>query len=203
MPNQTWEELLASAEKEGSLTGGFTPIKPGRYSFVVVDATAEKTKDGRKDQINIRVKVLNDGEEKNKTMFHRFTISPESAKALNIFFREMNVLGVDRAFFGSNPTPEQVAQKAVNAVFEAEVYLNGEYTNLRSIRTASDAARQAAASLVSGAPAPSPTASVSPSVPVPAPAPAAPAPEAVQAPVPPTEAVPAPTLPPPPPKPQF
>lgn len=209
MPSNTWEDLLNSAEKEGSVEGGgYTPPAPGKYSFVVLEATAQKSKDKTKDQINMRIKILNEGSEKGKTMFNTMTISPESPKALNIFFREMSVLGADRAFFATNPSMEAIASKVNGAVFEGEVILNGQYTNLRNMRTASEEARQAALSLASGAPqvstspsgvpAPSaavPTPQVAPAPPAaaPAPAPAAPAPA-------PAASTP---LPPPPPAPSF
>lgn len=208
MPSNTWEDLLNQAEKEGSVEGGgYTPPAPGKYSFVVLEATAQKSKDKTKDQINARIKILNEGSEKGKTMFNTWTISPESPKALNIFFREMSILGADRAFFASNPSMEAIATKLTNAVFEGEVYLNGQYTNLKNIRTASEEARQAALSLASGSPqvaaSPTPTSGVptpqAAPAPAPTPTPAAPAPT-------PTPAAPAAAsvpLPPPPPTPSF
>lgn len=179
MPNNTWDELISRAQSEGSLDGGgeFVPVAPGRYSFVVVQAEAGKTKDKTKDKITIRAKVLNAGDEKGKTIFHNFTISPENPKALNIFFREMKTLGIEPDFFLSSPAPTigGIASKLDSAVFEAEVYLNGEYTNMKNFRTASAEARQAALDLASGAPSVSPTTASPSGVPAPAVAPPAPA----------------------------
>ena len=182
MPNNTWDELIKRAESEGNLSGDFEPVAPGRYSFVVVKSEDKKTKDKTKDVITIRAKVLNAGTEKGKTIFHNFTISPESPKALNIFFREMKALGVGTDFFSSSPAPtiSNIASKVDGAVFEAEVFINKsgttEYHNLRNFRTATEEAQQAALSLASGAP----QVSTTPAVPTPTAANVPPAPPVVE-----------------------
>lgn len=204
MPSNTWEDLLNKVEAE---TGGFEILPAGDYDFVISHAEATKTKDGSKDMIKVRAKVVT-GDKKNTIVFHNFTISPDSVAALGILFRQFNVLGLTReTFWNTNPAPATdfvpaLLGKAFRGKVSVRTYNGKESNEITNFFSATATGRQAAAAVASGAPNDAPAPSVAPSdAPPPAPAPAAEA--APAAPPAPAAAPPAPSgsVPPPPPPP--
>jgi hypothetical protein len=206
MPTNTWLELLDKAEAEGG--GDFTPLPSADYDFVISEAEATKTNDGKKDMIKVKAKVVT-GDFKNRQVFHNFTISPESTQALSILFREFAVLGLTRdTFWSQNPKPADFPAALVGKAFRGTVgtreYNGKTYNQINRFLSATESGRQAAAAVVSGAPsdAPAPTVAPADAPPPPAPAAATPAPVNEEAPA---EAsappVPSGAVPPPPPPP--
>lgn len=100
--------LLAEAEK----SGGGAPPPPDTYDCYVEKADATKSASSQKTMFKCRFKIIT-GPQAGRIIFNNFVISPESAGALSFFFQHMGVLGLDRNFFASNPSPEQVAAALV------------------------------------------------------------------------------------------
>jgi hypothetical protein len=189
MPLKSWNDLLDDA---GGAGNDFEPLPEGDYDLVITKSEALQTKNG-KTMYKVQCSV-EQGPHKGRTVWNNFVISPESPTALSIFFRQMNVLGLDRAYWQSDPSDHQVAEKLKGARFRGQLItrsFNGQESNeIKQFFTP----RALAAGPGSGPSAPAPAAAP-PAAPAPAPAPAfaAPAPAAA----PPQPAPPAPAAAPP------
>lgn len=107
MADMNWNELLENAAE----SGGFEPVPDGPYNVVVDRANNKKTSNGK--QMYAVMFKIEDGPYKGRTVWANLVISPESPNALGIFFRHMNALGLDSAYFNNNPLPEKVASDLV------------------------------------------------------------------------------------------
>jgi hypothetical protein len=214
VPIKSWGDLLNDA---GGAGDSFEPIPPGDYDFEISQADVKQTQNG-KTMYSVRCKVES-GPHANRLVFHNFVVSPENPNALAMFFRQLNVLGLNREFFAQNPGDHHVAEALVGKRFRGQVTIktwqgqdrnevkqfytavsgalgNGTPTPGPQIPTpqASQPAPPPAAPPAAPAPAPAP-AYAAPAQPAPAPAPqaapAAPAPPPVQQPTPPPVETPA------------
>lgn len=191
MPLKSWTDLLDDA---GGAGNDFEVLPEGDYDLVITKSEALQTKNS-KTMYKVQCSV-EQGPHKGRTVWNNFVISPESPTALSIFFRQMNILGLDRAYWQSDPSDHQVAEKLKGARFRGQLVTrsyNGQESNeIKQFFTP----RALAAGPGAGpsAPAPAPAAAP-PAAPAPAPAPAfaAPAPAAA----PPQAAPPAPAAAPP------
>jgi hypothetical protein len=185
MPLKSWQDLLDDA---GGAGGDFETLPDGDYDFEIVKSEALQTKNG-KTMYKIQAKVEN-GPNKGKTVWNNFVISPESPVALNIFFRQMNVLGLDRNFWSSDPSDHQVAAKLMGTRFRGQVItksFNGQESNeikqfytARASQPGPGAGGPAVAAPAPGAPAfAAPPPAAAPPAPAPAPA-VAPPPAPIQ-----------------------
>lgn len=194
---KSWKDIIAESKK---VENEFKPLPEGDYDFVISKSEAVKTKTG-KDMFKIQAKVIH-GDHARRVVFQNMVLSYESPVAMNIFLRQMAVLGLDEAYFAADPTVEQTASELVGRVFRGKVvitsdpnYRDGEPQNeIKNYSTPSAEARQLALSVPTAnnpVPAQSPTsggaapASAAPSPatpPAPAATPPAPAPETVSAP---------------------
>lgn len=143
---KTWAELMNEANNAPKTE--FKLLDPGTYSFYVKESKAGRDKSGNKDQIVLTVAV-EAGERKGATVRHYLTISPESPQALQIFFRELGAMGLDEAFFNSNPNMDVnvISNALVNRRFVAEIKhtTSGDkvYANLDKIAASAGPAPQA------------------------------------------------------------
>lgn len=199
MPFKSWNDLLDDA---GDIGGDYAPIPDNNYDFVITKAEAAKTKAG-KDMYKTQ-NTVESGPHKGRIVFDQFVVSPESPQALAIFFRQMNVLGLTKEFFKTQPTDDQIAEALKGRRFIGKVGTrnwNGtdsneikDYLTPRAQQAGPGAAPAVAAAAPAPAPAPAPAAA--PPAPAPAPAPAVaaapPAPAPVAAPPAPVAAPPAP-----------
>jgi hypothetical protein len=204
MPTQSWEDLLKESEKDDD----FKPIPAGEYDLIVSKAEATISQRTGKQGWKTQNKVVNEGPYKGRIVFDQHYISPESPGALRIFFGKMKVLGLDAAYFATNPTPEAIAGALVGKVFHGEVVVGpdnkGDDRNeLKKYSTPSEFAKHEALSVATSAntnpnaaasaPVPGPVPANAPApAPTPAPAPAQPDVAAQQAAPPPQPPAPAP-----------
>ena len=127
MPLRSWSDLLDDAGGAGT---DFEPIPDGDYDFVIVKSTAEQTKNS-KTMYKVQCKVES-GPYKDRTVWNNFVISPENPTALSIFFRQMNILGLDRTFWMTNPSDHPVAEQLQGKRFRGQVAIrsyNGSESN--------------------------------------------------------------------------
>lgn len=198
MPTQDWNDLIKEAAKHED---DFKPIPAQEYDFVVSKVEPTTSQRTGKQGWKTQNKVV-DGEHKGRVVFDQHYISPESPTALNIFFGTMKVLGLDAAFFATNPTPEAIAQAMVGKVFHGTVVIEPDNRGephpdrnaIKNYKTASEFAKHQALSVATSAnaataptsapptptaaPVPQPVAAAAPQPPAAPPAPAAPAPAA-------------------------
>jgi hypothetical protein len=100
-----WSALQAEAK-----TAGLVP--DGEYNVIVTEALATKSSNG-KPMIKAKLRIT-DGPHAKKPLYTNFTISPESAMALRMYFLQMAAFGLDSQFFGQNPSLEAVASNLMN-----------------------------------------------------------------------------------------
>lgn len=206
MATKTWSDMYAEA---GEASG---PLPASDYPFVIQGAEYKETSTG-KDMYVIKA-VVEDGPNKNRAVWHNFVVSPESAPAMEVFFRQMNVLGMGKDFWRSNPSNDQIINALKGRRFigsvEVKAYNGVDRNNIKVIKAPKAAAGPSAPpppppppapAPVAAAPAPAPVAAAAP--PPPPPAPPAPAPEPAPQPVAEAPAPAAADIPTPPPPPPF
>lgn len=194
----TWDELLEQAGDD--VADSFDPLPEANYDLEIVEAVYKTSTTG-KDMWKVQARVLG-GQFNNRRIFDQLVLSRENQVAVRIFFQSMAVLGLNREYFRSNPSNEQIATALKGRRFVGKVTqrpYQGEMQNelkryvkplpLEAAPGVPDTFGVAAATPVAAAP--------------PAPAPVAPAPAAAPpapAPVPAAPPAPAgPAVPPPPP----
>lgn len=175
----SWSQLV----NEAGTADQFEAVPAGPYLLKVESATAKTASTGKK-MFAIKYRIQG-GPHNNRVIFNNIVLTTDNANALGYFFRNMAAHGLDRSYFASDPSDDQI----VNALRDREVradlgirQYNGE--NQNEIKNYYAAASQGGA--------PQPGAAAQP--PAPAPQPPAPAPQPpVQAPAPqPQYAAPAP-----------
>ncbi len=174
MPIRSWEDLLNDA---GGAGDSFEPIPTGDYDFEISKADATQTQNS-KTMYKVQCKVES-GPHATRLVFHNFVVSPENPNALAMFFRQMNVLGLNREFFSSNPSDHNVAEHLIGKRFRGQVTIKqwqGQDRNeIKQFFTAvSGALGNGVPTPGSGIP-PAPSAAAAPAAP--AAPPAAPAPQ--------------------------
>lgn len=90
---------------------GYDLVPDGEYESVVKAGVKCVKTQGGKDMFKMTFAV-NDGPIKG-SVFNNMVISPESAPALAIFFRQMAALGLGDDFFATNPSMDQVCSALV------------------------------------------------------------------------------------------
>ena len=114
MATANFADLLKAAED-----AGFSNCPPGTYDVRVVEGSA-KTTSANKDMIVVKFELLS-GPHAGRKVSNNFVISPENANALGFFFRHMRAMGLDSAYFSTNPSPQQVASSLVGKTCRIEV----------------------------------------------------------------------------------
>lgn len=176
MATLNWGDLA----KDATASGNFEPLPDGDYDFKVLEAETKVTSSG-KTMFVVKAEVQT-GAHAKRLVWDNLVISPENPNALGFFFGKMKALGLDKSFFDTNPSTEQILRAMANRTFRAQVgsrVYNGDTRNeLKKYypAAASGPSFGAAPAPTSAAPAPAPQAA-------PAPAPA-PAPQAAPAPAP-------------------
>ena len=186
MGSVNFKDALASAIDVTS------PVPDNTYDVQVVTAEAGTSKGG-KLQFKVNYKVLH-GEQANRAITQWITFSPENPQAAGFFFRDLETLGIPKAYFESNPEPSEVARLVTERAPHLKLTVDStrkgsdpRFTNVTRL-AALDANGPAAAAPVAQPAAVANVAAPAPVAPVVvAPAPVAPAPVAaapVVAPVP-------------------
>lgn len=170
IPLQSWADL---AEQAGDT--GFSALPPADYDMKIIEAKAQNTSGG-KTMFKLTTEVTS-GPYAKRRVWANLVVSPENPVALNIFFRQMAAIGIDKSYFATNPSDSNVADTLVGKEFRGQVVIKqwqGEdrneikgYSRLTRTETSATAPAPAAA-----APS-SPAAPPAPAGVAPAPAPAA------------------------------
>ena len=175
IPLQSWAQL---AEEAGDISS-FSALPQADYDLRVIAAEAKNTAGG-KTMFKITTEVTS-GPYVKRRVWANLVVSPENPVALNIFFRQMSAIGIDKSFFATNPSDHNVAEALVGKEFRGQVVIKqyqGEDRN--EIKQYSRLSRTESSTVAApnAVPAPSPTsappapAGLAPA-PAPAPAPAA------------------------------
>lgn len=171
MTTTSWAQMIAEAQAGG----GIDPVPPNTYTVQIADAEAKTASTGR-SMIRTEFHIADGGAHNGRKVWNNFVIVPENPNALAIFFRQMKAIGLDEAFFATEPSMEQIAEAMKGRMAQIKV----------GIRTYEGTQRNEVDNM--SAP-PAGAAAPQPGVPVvqhaaPAPAPAAAAPAPAQAPAP-------------------
>jgi pyruvate/2-oxoglutarate dehydrogenase complex dihydrolipoamide acyltransferase (E2) component len=191
MPSKSWQALLDDAGDTG-----YEPLPEGDYDFVVEKAEAKRASTG-KDMFVCTFQITG-GAYNNRRVWHNFVVNPDNPNAMAIFFRNMNVLGLNAEYFRQGPSDAHVAEALRNRRFRGHVkqrQWNGETKNevdrfftaggltpgapVNPAASLPQVAAPPAPSAPAPAPAPAPVPAAAPPAPAPAPAAAAPAPAPV------------------------
>lgn len=178
-----WNDNIKQSETASA------PLPVGPYYAEVTVARSKQTKQvPPKKMFECCFKVLA-GPSAGRTVWRNFVVSPENPVAMARFFTDMNTLNVPRAFFASEPTDEQIAERMVGAKVQIDVNhreWNGEVRNDISKVSALPAGVSFSNGAAPAAAAPAAVPTPAPAAPVAAPqaaAPVAPAPSPEPAPV--------------------
>lgn len=91
MADFNYQALVQQAKDSGAATS-YDPLPEGEYNFVVEKAEAAQSKKGD-PQLVLTLKVTDDGEFKNRKLWHRMTFIPGNGVGLAINFRQIDTLG--------------------------------------------------------------------------------------------------------------
>lgn len=110
-----WGALMASSGAD------FEILPVGQYAAQVVKAEAKQSKNG-KLMFAVTFRVIS-GPKTNRNITDNIVLSPENPRAVQAFFINLRVLGVDEAFLKQTPAPapEAVAAKMVGAKVQISV----------------------------------------------------------------------------------
>lgn len=102
-----WQELQALAAG-----AGFSNMPIGKHEAEITKAEYAKTSSTDKDMYKVIFKAVS-GPDAGSTHPNNFVLSPDSPVAMGFFFRHMAALGLDAAYFATNPGKEQLARDLV------------------------------------------------------------------------------------------
>lgn len=183
MPLKSWNDLLDDA---GGAGNSFEPLPDGDYDFIITECEAKQATTGK--TMYVTKCAVEAGPHAKRLVWHNFVITPENPNALSWFFRNMNLFGLGREFFATNPSDNNVTAALVNKRFRGQLitrtWNNQDRNEIKQFFTA----RATVAGPGAGPSAPA----TAPAAPAPAPAYAAPAPATAAAPPPPPAMPPAP-----------
>jgi hypothetical protein len=172
MTTQTWSQMYDEAGEADQI------LPDAEYDFTIMKSEYKKTSNG-KDMFVIRAAVVG-GPYDRKVVFHNFVVSNDNPTAMQIFFRQMNALGLSKSFWKTNPSNDSIATALANRRFRGVVgsksYQGTDKNEIKSFRVAGTAG-------VASAPPAPPAMNGAPQPPTPAPVsylPSAPQPTAPQ-----------------------
>lgn len=170
MPLESWADL---ADQAGDTE--FNALPAADYDLKIIEAKAKKT-GGGKTMFALSCQVTA-GPYANRRVWTNMVVSPENPTALNILFRQMAALGIDKSFFATNPSDHNVAAALQDREFRGQVVIRqwqgqdkNEIKNFNRLTNSGPSAAPVPSTPVTASPASSPPA---PSGMAPAPAPAA------------------------------
>jgi hypothetical protein len=97
------------------------PAPPGPH-IVEITKASWKMNSSNNPMYSVQGKIV-EGAAEGKTVFNNFNVTVENDYALAIFFRHMDALGLDDAFFAESPSHQQVCEALVGrrAIFTLEI----------------------------------------------------------------------------------
>ena len=102
MAEESWATLYDQAAEE------LTPLPNGDYDFEVTTSNVKTASTGKTMYV-IKAQVT-DGPNAKKSCWHNFVVSKDSPEAMQIFFRNMDALGLSRDFWRTNPSDDDVVK---------------------------------------------------------------------------------------------
>jgi len=99
----------------------FELVPVGKYT-VQVDSAEATTSSTGKLMYKIKMSVTS-GKHTGATLYNNVVLTPDNKKAMAMFFRNMDALGVSAQFLRGQPTPtpDQVAGKMIGTTLQVEV----------------------------------------------------------------------------------
>ena len=116
MPLQSWADL---ANEAGDTE--FSALPQADYDLKIIAAEAKNTSGG-KTMFKLTTEVTS-GPYQKRRVWANMVVSPENPVALNIFFRQMAAIGVDKSYFATNPSDHNVAETLVGKEFRGQVVI--------------------------------------------------------------------------------
>ena len=172
MNSVNWSDLV----KEAGETASYEPLPDGDYELKVIESKATVSQSG-KTMFKITTEVQS-GPHAKRRVWDNLVISPGNNTALGMFFMKMGVLGLNKDYFGSNPTDAQIEAALLHRSFRGTLgtrTYNGNRSNeIKSYNAIQAVANDAFAAAAAAAPAPAPAPAPAAAAPAPAPAPVAP-----------------------------
>lgn len=120
--NVNWGEVIEEANSGG---GSFENIPDGDYDFVVTNAEATKTKNG-KPMYKLEHTVQG-GPSNSRKVWDNLVVSAESGTAMKFFFQKMAAIGLPVEFFKGQPSDEQIVQALKGRNFRGKVGTGAPY----------------------------------------------------------------------------
>ncbi len=106
MQSMNWSDMIDKSKN----AGGGDPVPASTYLVTVSSCEAKKTKDGTKDMLKLKGKIVGGGPYDGKVVWTQLTVSPENDNALAIFFRQLGAYGLTETYLIENQlTMEQIA----------------------------------------------------------------------------------------------
>lgn len=114
MSSANFKDLMKAAED-----AGYSNCPPGTYDVRVIAVEAKQSAKG-KDMFVVKFEITG-GPHGGRKVTNRITISPESGAALAFFFRDMRSMGLDAAYFATDPSVQKVAADLIGKTCRIEV----------------------------------------------------------------------------------
>lgn len=159
MSSLNWGDLV----KDAGDVGSYEPLPDGDYDLKVLEATAKVAQSG-KTMFAIKAQVQG-GAHNNRLVWDNLVVTPDSPAALGMFFRKMGALGLNREFFGSNPSNAQIEQALIGRSFRGQIgsrTWQGQKKNEIKMYYVATAASSPAPAAAAQAPAPAPAPAAAP-----------------------------------------
>jgi Protein of unknown function (DUF669) len=122
-----WGSLIKQAES----AGGFELLDAKDYPVRITSVEATQSNAG-KPQLRIKSRIEGGPNDGRALPINYMTLSAENSSAVSIFFRQMAAMGLDKAYFATNPSLDKVASDLVNrqVIFTLDVHdFSGEKRN--------------------------------------------------------------------------
>ncbi|QDK02683.1 hypothetical protein PP304_gp187 [Gordonia phage Phendrix] len=114
MPMKSWADLVEDAGDTD-----FKALPQADYDLKIIKSEPKQASSG-KTMFAITCEVV-EGPHKGRRVWSNMVVSPENPQALNIFFRQMAAIGIDRSFFATNPSDHNVAQAMEGKEFRGSI----------------------------------------------------------------------------------
>jgi hypothetical protein len=115
MPSINWGSAIDGADQSSEYE-----ILPAAEYIFELTAGEVRTSSTGKTMFTMSAQVQ-DGPHRGRVLRHNFVLSPESPKAMGIFLQEMGALGLNVAYFRSEPEDEQVVRDLTGRKFRGRV----------------------------------------------------------------------------------
>jgi hypothetical protein len=119
MGQKSWAEMLDESASESANSGNFDPIPEGEYELKITNAESRFSGSGKK--MYVVTAEVQDGPYASRKLWHNFVITEDNPKAMNIFFGNMEALGIAKDYFRSNPADDAIVKALLGRKFRGAV----------------------------------------------------------------------------------